>query len=273
MQNPLPKLVTFDGEARSGKGTVVGLVKDHLRDNCGYKVMLIDLGQIFRVLVVKLMRDGVDLDIPEQIDAYLSDETNANNCVSYVKKVYHMPKEERKALLYEQEVGVCSAKVGARPLSQSFKDSLLCKWIQDARSEGFEVVLLDGRALEEVGSMLVSEGLCDYRLGFYFICNPIVSAQRILGFMPKPYGELDDETRQSVDEVVGQIEQRNKSDRERLVQPIVPPSNAPHYAITEVPDELPPRNPRPMAIIDRSIELPLDVMVAPIARLVELYAD
>lgn len=87
---PLPKLITFDGEARSGKGTVVQTVKDHLRDTLGYKVMLIDAGQVFRVLVVAAMRDGVSLEDPLAIDAFLGDETKVHSSVELVKHVYHM---------------------------------------------------------------------------------------------------------------------------------------------------------------------------------------
>ena len=77
MQYPLPKLVTFDGQARSGKGTIVSLVKDYLRDELGRQVMLIDAGQVFRVLVVVMTEDGIDLDNPTAIDAYLSDGARA----------------------------------------------------------------------------------------------------------------------------------------------------------------------------------------------------
>ena len=71
MNYDLQKLVTFDGEARSGKGTVVQATKDYLRDECGYSVMLIDAGQVFRVLVVGATRAGVDMDNPDAIDAFL----------------------------------------------------------------------------------------------------------------------------------------------------------------------------------------------------------
>lgn len=273
MQHPLPKLITFDGEARSGKGTVVGQVKDYLRDECGRKVMLIDTGQVFRVLVVAITGAGVDIDSPEAIDAYLADESRANEAVQLVKAVYRMSKDERNALLYTSEVNVNCAKVGARPLGQAFKDGLICKWLNDARVEGFDTVLVDGRAMEETGEMLESKGLCSYLLGFFFVCDPVVSAQRTLGRMPIPYEQLDKETRQVVDELVAQIEARNTSDRERTVQPLQVPENAPRYAINEIPGSLPARSPRPMAIIDRSIEVPLDTMALPIARLVAHYVQ
>ncbi|MGB4767828.1 MAG: (d)CMP kinase [Candidatus Saccharimonas sp.] len=273
MHNPLPKLVTFDGEARSGKGTVVGLVKDYLRDERSHKVMLIDAGQVFRVLVVAMMQAGVNLDAPEQIDAYLSDDGNIVRGVQFVKRVYRMPKQQREALLYTNDVSVNSAKVGARGLSQAFKDNLLRKWLSDARMEGFDTILLDGRALEEVGEMLENEGYCEYALTLYFVCDPVVSAQRTLGHMPRPYEQLDDALKVQVDQLVAQIHARNESDKRRAVQPVVPPANTPTYPVVEVPVSLPSRLPRPAAIIDRSAELPLNIMVAPLARLIAKTLD
>lgn len=91
-------LVTFDGEARSGKGTIVQTTKDYLRDECGYKVMLIDRGQTFRVLVVAATKAGVDLDDPVAIDAYLQDETNIAACVKFVKEVYYSHSKTKPAI-------------------------------------------------------------------------------------------------------------------------------------------------------------------------------
>ncbi len=271
MQNPLPKLVTFDGEARSGKGTVVGLVKDYLRDKRGHKVMLIDAGQVFRVLVVAITRAGVNIDSPEAIDAYLANEANVTANVQFVKAVYRMPKEERDALLYTNEIGANSAKVGARPESQAFRDDLLRKWLKDASTEGFDTVLLDGRALEETGEMLQREGLCDYVLSLFFVCDPVVSAQRTLGWMPGAYNSLDDDKKQAVDQLVLQIQARNRADRERTVYPVKEPVNAQRYSVTNVPEVLPERLPRPAAIIDRSIEVPFDVMALPAAKMITHY--
>lgn len=273
MQHPLPKLVTFDGGARSGKGTVVSRVKDYVRDVLHQKVMLIDAGQVFRVLVVAMTRAGVNVDEPAKIDTYLRDSTHMTQAVQLVKAVYHMPKDEREALLYTNEVGVNSAKVAARPDSQMCKDRLLQKWLQDARHEGFETVLLDGRALEEVGEALSTKGLCRYVLGFFFVCDPVVSAQRTLGWMPVPYHELREDQRTLVDELVQQIIERNQADHDRIVQPVHEPDNALTYDMLHIPALLPPRQPRPMAIIDRSIEVPFDTMALPIARLVEQYVS
>ena len=132
-------------------------------------------------------------------------------------------------------------------------------------------VLLDGRALNEVGAMLADEGLCRYVLGLFFICDPVVSAQRTLGHMPKPYDQLDTATKQAVDDLVQQINERNRADRERTVHPVVKPAGAPVYLVNELPESLPDAIPCPTVIVDRSIELPFDEMARPVIRLIEHY--
>ena len=267
MSKDLPRLVTFDGEARSGKGTIVQAVKDYLRDVSGYKVMLIDAGQVFRVLVVAVTNAGVDINDPVAIDAFLSNEKNAEASVELVKSVYHMTKQERNALLYTNEVGANSAKIGARPLSQEFKDTLLRKWLRDAHSEGFEVVLLDGRALEETGTMLAGENLCDFAAHFYFVCHPTVGARRTLGFANTPYEMLPPADKKAVDELVVQVNERNAADRRRAVQPIVPPKGAPVFHLPNIPNYV-ASDARPTAIIDTSHEMTIDEMTSPMAKYV-----
>jgi len=267
--NNLPKLITFDGEARSGKGTIVSAIKDYLRDKCNYTVMLIDAGQVFRVLVVAATRSGIDIDDVAALDAFLGDESEAEKCVQLVKEVYHMTKDERDSLLYTNEVGANSAKIGARPLSQAFKDELLKKWLRDARAEGYQVVLLDGRALEETGKMLEHEGLCDFILGLYFLCDPMVGACRTLGFANKEYEELSPAEKNQVDLLVAEIEERNRKDRERAVQPIVPPAGAPTYRLPDAPVEF-TASIRPMVIFDTSAHLSKEAMGLPVARLTAL---
>ena len=271
MQPPTPKLITFDGDARSGKGTIVSLVKDYLRDEAGRRVMLIDAGQVFRVLVVLMREAQVDLDDPAAIDAYLGDRQNIEQAVRRVKQVYHMSKAEREALLYEPSISTDSAKLGLRPLSQVFNNDLLRKWLRDARAEGFDVVLLDGRALGEIGGILQSEGLCDYVLELFFVCDPLVSARRTLGLMSRTYDQLDQAERRQVDELMQQIKTRNRIDRERPAYPVVEPAGAPRYLVSELPDVLPATSGRPACIIDRSVELPRHAMALPVIRLIMNY--
>jgi cytidylate kinase len=268
--NPLPILITFDGEARSGKGTIVQATKDYLRDQAGRTVMLIDAGQVFRVLVVAATRAGVDLDSPDAIDAFLGDDKNIQDCMQLVKDVYHMQKEERDSLLYTNEVGHNSAKIGARPLSQYFKDELLKRWLGDAQTDGFEIVLLDGRALEEVGTMLENDGLCDFRLGLYFICDPIIGARRTLGFADKAYEDLNDDEKASVDELVLQIKARNEADEKREVQRLVRPAGVTISRLPEIEKSTNSAG-RPMYLLDTSKEMSKELMASPVITLVTYH--
>lgn len=263
----LPALFTFDGQARSGKGTVVHAVKRSLQLR-SINTMLIDAGQVFRVLVVSVIKHGVDVDSPDAIDLFLSDEQMLQEAKILVKEVYHMKHAERDALLYTPQVGVNSAKVGARPLAQEFKDNLLRKWLKDAINEGCEVVLIDGRALEEVGSMLEEEGLCEYRMGFYFLCNPQTGARRTLGYSNKDCEQLSNEQKDEIDKMAMQIVERNRSDAERAVHPIVLPKNALSFALPDL-DYEPRGSGREMIVIDTSADMTKDQMVRPVVKLFE----
>jgi cytidylate kinase len=262
----LPRLVTFDGEARSGKGTIVQATKDYLRDECGRSVMLIDRGQTFRVLVVAATRAGIDVDSPVEIDEFLADDNNVIACTQFVKDVYRMSKDERDSLLYTNEVGVNSAKIGARPASQIFVKNLTKKWLLDAGHEGYEVVLVDGRALEAIAREMNGEELCDYRLGLYFVCDAEMGARRTLGYATTEYDDLTDDQRHEVDELMAQIDERNARDRDRDVEPIARPSAAPLWRLPE-PAPATQGTP-PMFVIDTSSDMTKEEMSQPVAELV-----
>lgn len=264
--NELPKLVTFDGEARSGKGTIAHATRDLLRDEYSRKVMLIDAGQVFRSLVVAATKFGLDVDDTESIDAFLSNDLQVDNAARIVKEVYHMTKEERNALLYTNEVSINSAKIGARPLAQAFKDSLLRKWLMDARTEGYDTVLLDGRALQEVGSRLQQEVLCEFVLGYYFVCDPVIGAMRTLGYSEQKYDELDDDIKAEVDEFAAEIDERNRKDRVREVQPIRPPKGVEPWLLPDEPPALTDYS-HPILLVDTSRNMTKEDMVRPVAEL------
>lgn len=230
--------------------------------------MLIDAGQVFRVLVVSATQHGVDVDDPAAIDEFLSDKSMLEETTALIKKVYDMSHEERDALLYTTEVGANSAKFGARPKAQDFKDGLLRKWYKDAGDEGYEVILHDGRALEETGSMLEDSGLCDYKIGFYFECDPTVGARRMLGFAGQAYETLESDEKESVDALVQQIKDRNAADSQRTVHPIVPPAGAQRYVLP-VFDPQPNNVGRQMFIVDTSADMTKEDMVKSIVEFFE----
>ena len=174
-----------------------------------------------------------------------------------------MNKADRDALLYTNEVSVNSAKFGARPLSQAFKDELLKKWLHDARVEGYDVVLLDGRALEEVGNELEHESLCDYALGLFFVCDSRMGAMRTLGHALDEYNDLSDAEKSNIDELVNQIKVRNAADRNREVQPLVEPASA---KLVKLPSAFAESS--KFYVVDTSAKMDRETMASPVFELI-----
>ncbi|PID31488.1 hypothetical protein CR983_00860 [Candidatus Saccharibacteria bacterium] len=272
MNDALPRVVTFDGEARSGKGTIVQLTKDYLRDQLGLKAMLIDRGQTFRVLVVAAARANISVDNPAAIDAFLTNDQHLANCTQLVKDVYHMEKPERDALLYTNTVSENSAKIGARAASQDFVRRLTKKWLHDAGQEGYEVVLIDGRALEHIAREMHDEGLCDFRLGLYFICDSQMGARRTLGLATRPYEQLSVAERRVVDDFMVQITERNQRDFARSSEPLVRPDAATLWRLPDPAPEL-PAGACPQLIVDTSADMTKKAMSQPVAELVGRYVE
>ncbi len=209
-------------------------------------------------------------DDADAIDAYLSDPNVVADCVQFVKDVYHMPKDERDGLLYTNEVGENSAKIGARPTSQTFVANLTKKWLHDADNEGYEVVLIDGRALTDISREMDAEGLCEYRLGLYFVCDYVVGARRTLGYAAIPYDELTTEQRDEVDTLVAQIKVRNQRDFDRDVERLARP-DAPLLAVPDLEGIEMINSDQPMAVIDTSAEVNKTEMSLSVAQLVARY--
>lgn len=265
----VPIVITFDGEARSGKGTIVQATKDYLREASDLKVMLIDRGQTFRVLVVAVQKAGINLNDWEAVDQFLTDESNITYCTQFVKDVYRMTKEERDGLIYTNEVGEGSAIIGLHAASQVFVKNLTKKWIASAGEEGYEVVLIDGRTLEEISAEMDEEGLCHYALGLYFICDPYVGARRTLSLAHIQYNDLSATDKQRVDELVSQIHERNKRDKERDTERLTEPVGAPTFSLPLMPHYIPrPGGKRTMLIVDTSAEITKSEMSDPVAQYV-----
>lgn len=263
--NDVPRLITFDGEARSGKGTVAHFAKKQLLQE-GLKVMLIDRGQAFRGLVVSTARSGVDPDDTEALDLFLTDELALENTVQLLKDIYLMPHPERDALLYTNEVSVASAKIGARPASQDFVYDLTLKWLTDAKAEGHDFVLMDGRALDELANDAEARGLCRYVLGLYFVCDARTGALRTLGLSGMPDGQLTRSERDEVEAFTRQITVRNHADMTRTVQPLVRPVGAPIIRLPDVPAEMPAGTDR--AVVDTSADMTKQEMSESAMRLI-----
>lgn len=130
------------------------------------------------------------------------------------------------------------------------------------------MVLLDGRAGKEVGQMLEDLKLCKFIAGLYFVCDPIIGAKRTLNYATIAHSDLNKIQRAEVDSLVQQIIARNLSDRNRVVQAVIPPDGAPIFILPYVGDLIKTNGPA-MATIDTSANMNKSEMTLPVVNLIE----
>ena len=140
------------------------------------------------------------------------------------------------------------------------------------RNTHYDVVLLDGRALEETGAMLVSHGLCELDVGLYFVCDAEMGARRTLGLASKTYQELREFEKIEVDTLMRQIEVRNHADRVRTVQPVKPPEQAQHWLLPNSIDYKASSQTTPVFYtVDTSADMSKAAMTQPVCRFLGSY--
>ncbi len=234
---PATKVLTFEGEARSGKGTSVQAVRESLVAR-GRSVLFIDQGVKFRTLA-KLARDkGVSLDDQAQLTDFLLDPDSRRAMLELLDQVTRMERSEIDALLYTPEVTTGSAQVGANPNAHPIVIELLFDQVRQAVQAGTDIVLIDGRRMEHYGRQMADEGVAQFVLGFYFRCDAAIAARRVTGIFVDMDKMNTDEKLQLLDAIT-KVSDRNRQDVLRSVDPMLEPANAYplHTAVFQVDDE------------------------------------
>lgn len=206
-----PLLITFQGQARSGKGTASRAVADYF-ESIGKKVLRVDQGVVFRTMARLLV------DEPESQRAVtLETEAFRRHLTSSLLAVYNDPSELRE--LYTPEIQAASHEVGRLPASQFVAVSMLESSLVAARDD-YDVFVVDGRALHEIGVRLAEDGVVDYVLAFDFYCDARVSAEREFG---RQYGhEPGPADQELLAELQRAVEARNVADASREAYPSLP---------------------------------------------------
>src|SRR5690349_14863257 len=105
-------LETFEGTARSGKGTTVRKVRAASKKR-GEKVRVIDQGQKFRSLAFLAVRHAIDLDNPQLVDEFLQAESTPDEMLEVLAHVRSIKDDERDAMLYTDAMSTRAGKIGA----------------------------------------------------------------------------------------------------------------------------------------------------------------
>ena len=270
-----PSLVYFEGKSRSGKGTCATHQRNHL-ESLGRSVLSIDQGHKFRAMARVALESGAPMDDTQSLDSFLRLPDTQNLVLERIADVAEMSEEERDDYLYIPEVSDASGKIGATPSSHKVAVKLMQKQVEDAASDGVDVVLIDGRAIEAYARQYETEGIARFVMGWYFNCDPIVAARRSVGLFEDVEDMAPDDQERLLSEAIN-ISSRNMSDMQRTTDPVREPRGAYHLDLSdysEPRDELTPygraykilyRN--GLAIVDTSYTESIDEMTTPVTQL------
>jgi cytidylate kinase len=221
---PKAKVITFEGEARSGKGTSVRAVYDKLIDE-GRNVVVIDQGQKFRVLA-KLAHDkNVALQDQAAVTQFLRSPDTRPAMLELLGSLVGMEQDEVNALLYTQEVSTGSAQVAQNADAHPLAVGLLFDQVQKEVENGADTILIDGRSMEKYGRQMAEQKKVQFVLGFYFRCDASIAARRTTGIFVDMDAMSTDEKLRLL-EAITKIGDRNRQDTLRDVDPMLEPANA-----------------------------------------------
>jgi len=200
--NKHPKIITFDGTAGSGKGTLAKRVAEY------YGISHLDTGKLYRALALVVIRnakqDNYQADLEEMV-------------ASFNAKLFE------DGDLYSEEVSKFASKIAA---DQKVREALF-DYQQDFIKSNQSCVL-DGR---DTGSVIAPQA--DYK--FYVDANSKVRAERRYAQNQDYY----DQAGISVAEIEANINARDESDKNRALSPLVVPEHAVVIDNTELPlDEI-----------------------------------
>jgi cytidylate kinase len=226
-EHQLPILITVQGQARSGKGTLAGALKSDF--SVDYNPLLIDQGLKFRIIAEQFLRDGGNIEDIEGIGGYLL-SSGYRTVLGQLAVVAGMDKQEIQEVYYTEQINNASGMVGKSPVAQAKVVELLIDEVKTG-AQTHDLIILDGRAMLEKGRKLQAMGIVRYPLAIDVKCSSLVAAQRITDLV-KPVEELTLEEAKKLLIQVSDIDKRNSSDARRDTYPSLPISGAFEFDVT-----------------------------------------
>lgn len=188
-------IITFDGPSGSGKSTLAKKVSKKL------KVMHIDSGSIYRTIAYYLIKNNIDLE-----DA--KDKVK-DICISYNKYGVSLDGKHLKDELRTADVTNMSSVIATKRYVREKVNSII-------RQTAYEYsVIVDGR---DIGTAVLPNA--DYK--FYIDASSSTRARRRYNQLKRK----DMLNGKSYQEILLDIEARDKRDKERDIDPLAIPENA-----------------------------------------------
>lgn len=188
-------IITFDGPSGSGKSTLAKKVSKKL------KVMHIDSGSIYRTIAYYLIKNNIDLE-----DAKYKVK---DICISYNKYGVSLDGKHLKDELRTADVTNMSSVIATKRYVREKVNSII-RQTADAYS-----VIVDGR---DIGTAVLPDA--DYK--FYIDASASTRARRRYNQLKRK----DMLNGKNYQEILIDIEARDKRDKERDIDPLAIPENA-----------------------------------------------
>lgn len=188
-------IITFDGPSGSGKSTLAKKVSKKL------KAMHIDSGSIYRTIAYYLIKNNIDLE-----DA---NDKVKDICISYNKYGVSLDGKHLKDELRTADVTNMSSVIATKRYVREKVNSII-------RQTAYEYsVIVDGR---DIGTAVLPNA--DYK--FYIDASASTRARRRYNQLKRK----DMLNGKSYQEILLDIEARDKRDKERDIDPLAIPENA-----------------------------------------------
>lgn len=271
----MTQLITIQGSARGGKGTLARALTEDLSSD--HKVYKIDQGLKFRILAVAALDAGIDV---ENLDALAEFVTRGSTRIIVNEKLLvatAFDKNQLEKAYYSPEVSNASGMVGKLSEAQVLVVELLKDQVRSI-APSYDIIIVDGRAMRGKGKELAAEGVVEYLLAVDVHCDAFVSAQRETKiFAPQDENELAGYShQQALDLLVAtrDIARRNSSDARRSKYPSLPLHGAYEFDVLHEMTEAEWRQAVDMTrqngaiSVDNSATRTPEQLTAPVVRLV-----
>lgn len=212
-----PKLLTIQGQARGGKGTLARAITERLAQE--FRVYTIDQGLKFRIFAKMAITQQIDYEDITTLKAFVTDPANKTQALTLLQRAAKMDKLALEAEYYTHLVSNVSGMFGKVDQTHDVVVEVLLNEIRAAAGI-YDIIMVDGRAMQTYGDILHKAGVVDYVLALDVICEPLTAARRVTQIF-EPVEDLSQEELVTLVKTTQDISRRNSSDARRQRDPSV----------------------------------------------------
>ncbi len=220
----MSRLITIQGSARGGKGTLTRAFATHLQQN--YSVQVIDQGLKFRVLARLALEAQIDIENLSHLEKFITRPSTHQEMLAMLTNAYTLTKDQLEAEFYTIAINNASGMCGKITATHDVVVSVLLDEVKEL-AQTHDFILIDGRALQKYAEQLANDGVVDYILAVDVVCSPMTAAKRMMGLASNAAIEdLTSDQKTQLLYLINDIDRRNSSDARRSRDPSLPIADA-----------------------------------------------